>query len=96
MANSAEYALRFGGPHGIPRATPPQAYAGAIRTLYRHLLGREADPEGLESAAAFAAANGLPAVIPQILNSPEYMQRFGENGVPGPGAARVSYCGPQR
>jgi hypothetical protein len=91
IVQSQEYSERV-GPNGIPRYQPGDAYAGAVRVLYRHLLGREADPHGLKGASEFAVARGLPALIPYFLSSPEYMDKFGENRVPGPGEGRVAYC----
>jgi hypothetical protein len=91
IVQSEEYAQRV-GPHGIPRYEPRAAYAGAVRVLYRHLLGREPDPDGLIGGSELAVARGLPALIPYLLSSPEYMERFGENRVPGPGEGRVAYC----
>jgi hypothetical protein len=94
IVQSEEYSERV-GPHGIPRYQPRDAYADAVRVLYRHLLGREPDRGGLAAATEVAVARGLPALIPNIVSSPEYMERFGENRVPGPGSGRAAYCGPR-
>jgi len=93
MVRSEEYSQRV-GLHGVPRHEPPDVYADAVRVLYRHLLGREADPDGLKGASEFAVARGLPALIPYFMSSPEYMEKFGENRVPGPGEG-LAYCGPR-
>jgi hypothetical protein len=94
IVQSEEYSQRV-GLHGIPRYEPRDAYADAVRVLYRHLLGREPDSGGLTGAAEFAVARGLPALVPYIVSSPEYMEKFGENRVPGPGQGRIAYCGPR-
>ena len=91
---SPEYAQRFGR-NGIP-GVGPAAYVPAIRTLYRHLLGRDADRQGLEFFAREAADSGLRTVITQLLSSEEYMRRFGDHRVPGPGPGGPAYCGPSR
>ena len=77
---------------GVPRYEPLDVYGDAVRVLYRHLLGREADFGGMKGAADYAVEHGLPALIPYFLNSPEYMERFGEHRVPGPGEGRAAYC----
>ena len=94
IVKSEEYSERVGA-NGVPRYDAVDAYGKAVRVLYRHLLGREADPAGLRGASEYAVMHGLPALIPYLLNSPEYMERFGEHRVPGPGEGRIEYC-PQR
>ena len=91
IVRSGEYVERV-GTHGVPRYDPLDVYGDAVRVLYRHLLGREADAGGMKGAADYAVAHGLPALIPYFLNSPEYMERFGEHRVPGPGDGRAAYC----
>jgi hypothetical protein len=93
IVQSPEYAERV-GPHGVPKFNPVVTYGAPVRVLYRHLLGREPEENGLRGAAEFAAQRGLRALIPYFLSSEEYMIRFGENRVPGPGAGSVAYCGP--
>ncbi len=62
----------------------------AIAALYRHLLGRAPDEEGLR-AHAEALVNGDPTqVIDTLIDSPEYQQSFGNDTVPG---GRARYCG---
>jgi len=63
----------------------------AVATLYRHLLGREADAGGLESNLQLARRD-MDEAISSFISSPEYQQKFGEQVVPGQG---VRYCGVQ-
>ena len=63
----------------------------AVGHLYRHLLGREADPSGLQDHVAGATAKGMGAVIDAMVASGEYAQNFGDFGVPG---SSVRFCGP--
>ena len=91
LVHSPEYQERFGA-HGVPvRGAEP--YEPSVRMLYRHLLGREPDPGGLREHAGNAARFGLRAVIDEFLDSGEYVQRFGETRVPGPGGGGPEYCG---
>jgi hypothetical protein len=88
MVSSPEYRQRFGR-----NAVPSQGaspYEGSIRALYRRLLGRDADPEGLVQFTAMAAESGFDAVIDRIVGSQEYEAAVGEQGVPG---ASLRYCG---
>lgn len=62
-----------------------------VTNLYRHLLGRQPDPGGLNAHIAGASAQGYAAVIESMLGSPEYQQTSGANGVPG---SSMRYCGP--
>jgi Ca2+-binding EF-hand superfamily protein len=63
----------------------------AVGTMYRHILGRQPDPGGLQSMTNLANRNGRAAVVDQIVNSQEYTRTFGDSGVPGSGG--VVYCG---
>jgi Ca2+-binding EF-hand superfamily protein len=64
----------------------------SVRNLYRHILGRDADQAGLQANAEALANQGSYAVADFMLNSPEYQEKYGDNGVPGsPG---VRYCRP--
>jgi hypothetical protein len=85
---SPEYRERFGR-NAVP-AQGVSAYEGPVRMLYRHLLGRDADPQGLAGFTRVASESGFDAVVDQILASAEYREKFGEQGVPG-GTQR--YCG---
>jgi hypothetical protein len=78
--------------NGIP--LPATVYTEPVRGLYRHLLGRNADRAGIEALAELTSVYGLKGPIDRILNSPEYLQRFGENGLPG--AEQVQFCGGER
>ena len=91
LVNSPEYRERFGA-NGVPVAGD-EPYQTSIRILYRHLLGRDADSIGARAHARAAADHGFEAVIDHIVSSEEYMQRFGEHGVPGPRNGRLRYCG---
>jgi hypothetical protein len=93
LTHSREYQERFGR-FGVPRVGA-EPYEAAIRVLYRHLLGREPDPSGLQMHARSAARVGFVPVIEFILNSEEYQRRFGEMRVPGPGEGTVQYCAAQ-
>ena len=55
----------------------------AVSALYRHVLGRDPDPGGLRANTDGLEANGMAAVIDGLLNSQEYDQKYGDNGVPG-------------
>jgi len=85
VAASAEHKQRFlndGSEAGRRRG---------MATLYRHLLGREADAGGLESNLQLARRD-MDEAISSFISSPEYQQKFGEQVVPGQG---VRYCGAQ-
>jgi hypothetical protein len=86
IAMSPEYARRFFYAES-GESTP---YERSVGRLYRHLLGRQPDPEGQRVFARVAQQSGPDAVIDRILNSNEYRQQFGDWGVPGSGGLR--YC----
>src|SRR6188768_903612 len=77
IAKSSEHAQRFYNP-----GEGAQAHERAVATLYRHILGRQADAAGLNAFTQTAMNQGLPAVIDSIINSREYNQNFGDWGVP--------------
>ena len=86
VAKSQEYMQRFG-------QTEPgegQPYERAVARLYRHVLGRQPDANGLRNWARNAQQNGLPAVVDGLIDSAEYNNNFGEYEVPGSGG--VTYC----
>jgi hypothetical protein len=87
---SPEYRNRWTA--GGAAAPDLEGYAQAVRMLYRQLLGREADPEGLRGMTEVAAVYGAKGPIDRMINSPEYRQRYGDNGIPGRQAA---FCGAQ-
>ena len=88
LVTSPEYRQRFGRNAVPSQGTSP--YEGAVRTLYRHLLGRAADPQGLAQFTLVASESGFDAVIDQMLASREYREKYGEQGVPG---GTLRYCG---
>jgi hypothetical protein len=87
LVTSPEYRQQFGRNAVPSQGTSP--YEQAVRTLYRHLLGRDADPQGLANFTRVAIESGFDAAIDQMLASPEYREKYGDQGVPG-GAVR--YC----
>jgi hypothetical protein len=82
IAKSPEHLQRFG----------TENRDSVIRTMYRHLLNREPDPQGHRDAVNTAARRGLTVVIDQLVESPEYQQKFGDWQVPG--SSGVTYCAP--
>jgi hypothetical protein len=52
-----------------------------VRILYRGLLGREADPQGLQAFTERAKRDGLQTVAQSIASSPEYRQHVGDDGM---------------
>jgi len=78
ISKSPEHAQRF---------LPANNRTQAVTTLYRHLLGREPDPGGLNSYVQ--GRDSLVALTDDFINSQEYQQRFGDDTVPG-GTRR--YC----
>jgi hypothetical protein len=91
IAASPEYRQRTGAANTAPDA--PAAYENAVRSLYRHVLGRDPDPAGLQDLTRVAAGSGFDAVVDRMVGSPEYERLYGTDVVPGR-AAR--YCGPTR
>jgi hypothetical protein len=88
IVSSPEYRQRTGG-----NATPVEdraAYEAAVRSLYRHLLGRDPDQNGLRDLTQIAVSRGFDAVVDRMVGSQEYQQLFGTNVVPGRG---IRYCG---
>jgi hypothetical protein len=63
----------------------------AVANLYRHILGRQPDSDGLRTFTNMANTQGLHAVAHAILDSDEYRRTFGDQGVPGSGG--LVYCG---
>jgi Ca2+-binding EF-hand superfamily protein len=80
VARSPEHMQRFG-------AEPPER---SVATLYRHLLGRQADDTGLRGYVQLASERGLESVVDRLMSSQEYQSTFGANGVPG---SSIRYCG---
>ncbi|MGH9346065.1 MAG: phycobilisome rod-core linker polypeptide [Vicinamibacterales bacterium] len=74
-----------------PSGSFAQEYEAAVRSLYRHLLGRDPDPAGLRDLTQIAQTRDFDAVVDRMLASREYQQLYGDHVVPGRG---VRYCGP--
>jgi hypothetical protein len=64
----------------------------AVKNLYLTLLGREADPWGLQHWAPALKEQGPRLVIDSIFHSPEYINQFGKSVVPhAAGSPAVAY-----
>jgi hypothetical protein len=88
LVMSAEYRQRF-GPNAVPaQGTSP--YEQSVHTLYRRLLGRNADPQGVAQFTRVVSEAGFDAAIDQVMASPEYREKYGDEGVP---ATMLRYCG---
>ena len=87
LVTSPEYRQRFGR-NAVP-AQGASPYEQSVHTLYRHLLGRNADPQGLAQFTRVVTDEGFDAAVDQIMSSPEYREKYGEQGVPG---TTVRYC----
>ena len=81
LARSSEHLQRFGN----------QARENAIVDVYRHLLNRGPDPEGLRNNVDLVNRRGIVPLIDQLVDSPEYRQKFGDWTVPG---SNVRFCAP--
>ena len=79
IAKSPEHLQRFGS----------QSRDGMVVDVYRHLLNRGPDPEGMKNAGVFVTMRGSASLIDQLVDSPEYRERFGDWTVPG---SSVRYC----
>lgn len=86
IAQSPEHMQRF-----FNASEGASANRNAIGNAYRHILGRQPDPGGLDAMTSLASSSGLSAVVDRIINSQEYTQMFGDWGVPGSGGLR--FCG---
>jgi hypothetical protein len=62
----------------------------SVDTLYRHILGRAADPAGARGYAERAQRDGVAPIVDELVSSSEYQQKFGAYGVPGSGG--LVYC----
>src|SRR5436190_2934493 len=85
IVDSPEHMQRFYNPNegGV-------ANERAVANLYRHILGRQPDANGLRAYTDIAAKQGVEAVTHSILASDEYNRTFGDWGVPGSGG--LVYC----
>ena len=88
FAKSDEHLRRFWN-QDPGDATP---YEQSVGTLYRHILARQPDAPSARQWATRATRQGVDTVIDQIVDSPEYAQRFGDWGVPG--SSNLRYCDP--
>ena len=79
IAKSPEHLQRFGS----------QSRDNMIVDVYRHLLNRGPDPEGMQNAVIFVSTRGSASLIDRLVDSPEYRERFGDWTVPG---SSVHYC----
>jgi hypothetical protein len=79
IAQSPEHLQRFGS----------QSRDNMVVDVYRHLLNRGPDPEGMKNAGIFVTMRGSASLVDQLVDSPEYRERFGDWTVPG---SSVRYC----
>jgi hypothetical protein len=91
IINSPEYRGRAGTDR-VPNEDVA-VYENAVRSLYRHLLGRDPDPAGLQDLTRIAVEKNFDLVVDRMVRSPEYERLFGDNVVPG---RNVRYCGTSR
>jgi Ca2+-binding EF-hand superfamily protein len=84
LALSREYMQRF-----VRTGSETERRASAA-AFYRHLLGREAEPGGLQAHTEGLRTTSVDAVVDAFLNSDEYREQFGDDRVPG---TQVRYCG---
>ena len=81
VAQSREHVTRFMA--GDRRA--------AVTSAYRHVLGRDPDPGGLDAHVAVLQNESPIAVIDNLVDSAEYQAQFSDDTVPG---SKIRYCGP--
>ena len=80
IAQSPEHLQRFGS----------QSRDNMVVDVYRHVLNRGPDPEGMKNAGIFVTMRGGAAsLVDRLVDSPEYRERFGDWTVPG---SSVRYC----
>lgn len=79
IAKSPEHLQRFGN----------QARENVVVDIYRHLLNRGPEAEGLKNAVDLVSRRGVQPLIDQIMDSQEYRQQFGDWTVPG---SSVRFC----
>jgi Ca2+-binding EF-hand superfamily protein len=82
VAKSREHLSRF---------LQGQSHEEGVNILYRHLMGREPDAEGMRAYTAILRSQGVSQAIDGLLNSDEYRRNAGDWGVPGSG---IRYCAP--
>jgi hypothetical protein len=88
IAVSPEYTQRFVYTES-GEGTP---YERSVSRLYRHILGRQPDPDGQRAFARVIEQSGPEAAIDRIVGSREYTQQYGDWTVPGSGGVR--FCQP--
>jgi len=83
IAKSNEHVQRF-------LSTANQdAQRQTVTYLYRHVLGRPADPSGMNTYFDMVNSRGIAAAVDSLTSSAEYQQNFGDSVVPG---KNVRYC----
>jgi Ca2+-binding EF-hand superfamily protein len=68
-------------PEHLQRFLPANDRTQAVTNLYRHVLGRAPDGAGLNEHVQSRAS--LAALVDTFVNSQEYLQKFGNDTVPG-------------
>lgn len=91
IVNSAEY--RQAASSGRVPNADVAAYENAVKSLYRHVLGRDPDAAGLQDLTRIAVERDFALVVDRMVNSPEYDRLYGDHAVPG---RNVRYCGTTR
>jgi hypothetical protein len=91
IVNSSEY-RQAAGADRVPNQEVA-LYDNAVRTLYRHVLGRDPDPKGLQDLTRVATERSFDMVVDRMVRSAEYDRLYGDNGVPG---RNLRYCGTSR
>jgi hypothetical protein len=77
LAHSSEFTERFIDTHPAP---PDQ-----ITLAYKRFLGRDPDSQGMEHyKQEMSSGKQIGDVINDLIGSPEYSQKFGDEGVPHP------------
>ncbi len=79
VAKSPEHLQRFAN----------QARENVVVDVYRHLLNRGPDPDGLKNGVTLVSRRGVQPLIDQLVDSQEYRQQFGDWTVPG---SSVRFC----
>ena len=91
IVNSREY-RQVAGADRVPNQEIA-LYENAVRTLYRHVLGRDPDAIGLQDLTRTATERSFDLVVDRMVNSAEYDRLYGDHVVPG---RNVRYCGTTR
>lgn len=91
IVNSAEY-RQAAGSGRVPNADLA-AYENAVKSLYRHLLGRDPDPVGLRDLTRIAVERNFDLVVDRMIGSQEYERLYGDHVVPG---RNIKFCGTSR